>query len=584
MMNRHQFFLRLTSAALAMVGLAGALHAQTFEQVAPKTLPVTAAAVLPTAPQPDTLPVGAGERVLLPVLRGLVFVPNQGALLITGVTVEGLHVSGIALLTTAEFHTLVASYLGQPLTLSALNRLTHDVVLYFRRHGRPVVDVLVPEQNISTGTVQILVIEGRLGQVRTEGNKWFTAKQISTPVRTQPGEVIASGPLLADIAWINQNPFREVDLVFARGSNPGETDIILRTYDLRPLRVYTGYEDSGNALTGFDRVLAGFNWGNAFGRSQQLNYQFTASPDLEKLKAHSGSYVVPLPAWRHTLTLFGSYARSQPMLGDGTFALDGRAWQVGARYQIPLTEAGAAWTRTCTLGIDFKRSNNNLAFGGTQVFAQESDVIQGSAVFSLSHPDSYGVISGDLTLVLSPGGLTHGNSAPAYQAARSFARPDYGYAKLELERKTKLPAGFFWVTRGIAQLASTNLLGTEQLGLGGASNLRGYEDREANGDDGFVLVNEIHIPPFRVLGAIARGKTNDQLDPLVFLDYGTVANHERLPGEPSRLELASAGLGFRYNLRGNFNLRAVYGWQLKPSGVSDLRRSQRGHIGVVVSF
>jgi len=575
---------RLGFGALALFGLSAPVSAQTYEQVAPKTPPVAEVPRVPDPPVADAAVTPAGDRVLVPVLHGLVFVPNQGALRSEGVAAEGVQVTGIALLDTAEFRALAMPYLGQPLPLNGLNRLTHDVVLYFRRHGRPVVDVLVPEQNVSTGTVQILVIEGRLGSVRTEGNKWFSDRQISSAIRARRGGIIEGGPLLADIAWINRNPFRQVDLVYTRGTNPGETDVILRTYDLRPLRLYTGYEDSGNALTGFDRVLLGVNWGDVFGRSEQLNYQLTASPDLRKLVAHSGSYIIPIPAWRQTLTVFGSYARSQPELAGGLFSLDGRSWQVGARYHLPLAEGNKAWTRAFTVGVDFKRSNNNLSFGGTEVFAQETDVIQGNAVFSASHPDRHGMTSGDLTLAFSPGGLTAGNHPRAYQAARAFARPDYLCARLELERRTKLPAGFFWVTRGTVQLASANLLGSEQLGLGGASSLRGYEDREANGDDGLVLVNEIHIPPFRVAGRIARGRTNDRLDPLVFVDYGVVASHQRLPGEPNRLELASAGVGFRYNLRGNFNLRAVYGWQLKPSGVSDLRRNQRGHVGAVLSF
>lgn len=571
-------------AAGAMLGWAAPVRAQTYEQVAPKTPPVATAPALPEPPVADVPATAADDRVLVPVLHGLVFVPAPDAVRSEGVARAGLQVTGLTLLESAEFRALATPYLGRPLTLRALNRLTHDVVLYFRRHGRPVVDVLVPEQNITTGTVQFLVVEGRLGRVRTEGNKWFSDAQISSAIRARPGEIIAGGPLLADIAWINRNPFRQVDLVYTRGTNPGETDVILRTYDLRPLRLYTGYEDSGNALTGFDRVLLGVNWGDAFGRSEQLNYQLTASPDLKKLVAHSGSYIIPIPAWRHTLTVFGSHARTQPELAGGLFALDGRTWQAGVRYHLPLTEGNTAWTPAATFGVDFKRSNNNLSFGGTKVFAQVTDVIQGNVDFNASHPDRHGVTSGSLTLAYSPGGLTAGNHTAAYEAARAFARPDYLFARLEVERRTKLPAGLFWVTRGTVQLASANLLGSEQLGLGGASSLRGYEDREANGDDGFTLVNEIHFPSFRLLGAVARGKTNDQLVPLVFLDYGVVASHQPLPGEPSRLELASAGIGLRYNLRGNFTLRAVYGWQLKPSGVSDLRRNQRGHIGAVLSY
>ncbi len=574
-------FPRFCLGALAAFFLPAAASAQTYEQVAPKTLPLAPAPRLPESAAPAA--PAADDQVLAPVLRGLIFFTSPAELQSAGVTMEGLQVPDIALLDTAEFRSLATSYLGQPLTLRALNRLTRDVVLYFRQHGRPVVDVLVPEQNISTGTVQILVTEGRLGRVRAEGNKWFTAEQITSSVRARPGEVIEGGPLLADLAWINQNPFRQVDLVFTRGTGPGETDVVLRTRDRYPLRVYTGYEDSGNALTGRDRVLFGANWANAFGRDEQLNYQLSASPDFKKLVAHSASYIVPLPASRHTLTLFGSHADSQPDLSGGIFSLDGRAWQVSARYRVPLAGPGS-WTRALTAGVDFKRNNNNLAFGGTQVFAQENDVIQAIAAFSANRFDKLGVTSVEVTLALSPGGLTAGNKTAAYQAARSFARPDYAYARFELERLRKLPAGFGWLTRGTVQLASANLVGSEQLGIGGANSLRGYEEREANGDDGFVFVNELHGPPLNWAFGVKAGSGPGRFDPLVFVDYGRVQSKERLPGEPAHLTLASAGVGFRYSLGGHFNLRADYGWQLKRSGVSDLSRSSRGHIGVVLAY
>jgi hemolysin activation/secretion protein len=571
----------LCVGALVMLGLSASLRAQTYEQLAPKT-PLPA----PTPTLPDTSATDASaadDRILVPVLHGLVFLSSQTALQTQGMATEGLHVTDVAMLETEEFRSLATPYLGRPLSLRALNRLTRDVVLYFRQHGRPVVDVLVPEQNISKGTVQILVLEGRLGSVCTEGNKWFTSEQISSCVRARAGDFIEGGPLLDDLAWINQNPFRQVDLVFTRGKNPGETDIVLRTRDCYPLRVYTGYEDSGNALTGFDRLLAGINWGNAFGRDEQLNYQLSASPDFEKMVAHSASYVVPIPKWRHTLTVFGSYAESRPVLPGGIFALDGRAWQLSARYRVPLPVCGTV-VQEFTAGVDFKRSNNNLSFGGMQIFAQENDVVQAIAAYSASRTDKHGMTSGELTLALSPGGLTAGNHTSAYSEARSFARSDYVYARIELERRTELPAGFSWVARGTAQLASANLLGSEQLGLGGASSLRGYDDHEANGDDGLILVNELHGPLLHTPLSPKAGTAPDRLDPLVFVDYGRVQSHERLPGEPYQIDLASIGLGFRYQLGTTLSARFDYGWQLENSGVSDGRRRSRAHVSVTLAY
>jgi hemolysin activation/secretion protein len=579
-----RFFLKSNwPLALTILGLTAPLAAQPYEQVAPKTLPATPAPVLPEPAASAAAASVPNDRVLVSVLRGLTFLANPAALQPQGITTEGVQIAGIAMLETAEYRAIATPYLGRPLSLSALSRLIRETVLYFRKHGRPVVDVLVPEQNISTGSVQLLVVEGRVGVVRTEGNKWFTAEQISSSVRARPGEIIEGAPLLADLTWINQNPFRQVDLVYARGTHQGETDLVLRTLDRFPLRVYTGYEDSGNALTGFDRVIGGFNWADAFGRDEHLNYQLSASPDFKKMVAHSASYMIPLQAHRHTLTFFGSYAKSEPDLAGGLFTLTGRTWQIGTRYRVPFVMQDA-WTRAFTAGVDFKRSNNNLSFGGTQVFAQENDVAQAILAFSASRPDRHGMSSGELTVALSPGGLTPGNRTTAYRAARSLARPGYTYARLELERLTTLPERFSWITRATAQLASANLLGSEQLGLGGASNLRGYEEREANGDDGLVLVNELHGPPLRRASTFGHAKAENQLDPLVFFDCGEVSSHARLPGEPKRLTLASFGVGFRYNLGGHFNLRADYGWQLKDSKVSDGRRHQRGHISAVLSY
>ena len=537
----------------------------------------------PVAPDRPA-PADANEdREIVPALKGLVFVGASTAVQPQGVTTEGLDVASVPLLQTAEFRTLVAPYLDHPTNLRVLHELTREVVLYCRRHDRPVVDVLVPEQNIQTGTVQVLVLEGRLGQVRVEGEKWFSAALIASAIRLQSGEIIASQALLDDVAWINRNPFRQVDLVFTRSSNAGETDLVLRTNDRLPLRLSTGYEDSGNALTSFDRVLAGVYWGNAFGLDQELGYQLSASPDFRKLVAHSGSYTVPLAAWRQVLTLSGNYAESRPDLPGGFFTLKGRAWQAGVRDRIPLPAFGA-FTQELSAGIDFKRSNNNLAFGGMQVFAQENDIAQAVATYTVSHSDRFGTTGGSFTLTLSPGGIGSGNHTSVFRAARSFARADYAYVRGEVERTTKLPAGLSWLVRGTGQLATANLLSSEQLGFGGAESLRGYEDHEANGDDGFILVNELHARTGPVASHLGFTAAPDRLDPLIFWDYGIARSKKLLPGEAPRIEMSSVGVGLRYNIGAWFNVRAAYGWQLKDSGVSDGRRASRGHISATLAY
>jgi len=562
--------------ALALVAGAVSLSAQTFEQVAPNEMPqegdqTTSLSV--SEREQDRVNPSDEERVLVEALRGLVFVAESAGVRPEGRNEEGVLTRDVPLLDTAEFRELVAPRLGQPLTLGTLKKITQETVAYLRGRDRPVVDVVVPEQNIATGTVQILVREGRLGAVKAERNQWFSSERIVSAVRAKQGDSLSGRALLEDLTWLNQNPFRRVDLVFAAGERPGETDVILKVEDRRPVRLYAGFDDSGTTLTKRERVFAGINWGNAFDREHQLNYQFTASPDLEKMMAHSISYVVPLPGQRHTLTVFGSYAESQPDLPF--FTLEGQSWQVGLRYRVPL-RAWRGVEQSLTGGVDFKRSNNDLAFGGTSVFAQATDVAQLVLEYAASRPDRRGATSGALTFVWSPGGMGGRNSDSDFRASRSLAEARYGYARLVLERATRLPGGWSWIVRGQGQVASTNLMGSEQFGLGGASLLRGYEEREANGDGGVALVNEVRTAPASLGGG--------RLVPLAFFDAGRTEVHTPLVGEARARNLASAGIGVRYTLGATVVARADFGWQLRESGVSPTRDDRRGHVSVTVGW
>ncbi len=559
-----------------LLGGAMPVSAQTFEQVAPSELPQESdqATTLPSLERETKRSDSSDEeQVIVAALRGLVFVADVSAVRPGGRGEEGIVTQEVPLLDTTEFREKLAPRLGRPLTLGMLKSITKETVAYLRGRDRPVVDVVVPEQNVATGTVQVVVREGRLGAVKAEGNRWFAAERIVAAVRVAPGDSISGRGLLADLSWLNQNPFRRVDLVFAAGERAGETDVILKVDDRRPLRLYAGFDDSGTTLTDRERVFAGVNWGNAFGREHQLSYQFTASPDVEKMTAHSASYVVPLPERRHTLTVFGSHARSRPDLPY--FTLDGRSWQVGLRYRVPLS----AWRgveQSLTGGVDFKRSNNDLAFGGSSVFAQATDVAQLVLEYAASRADRRGMTSGGLTLALSPGGIGGRNRDADFRASRSLADARYGYARIALERTTRLRGDWVWVVRGQGQIASTNLLGSEQLGLGGASLLRGYEEREANGDSGVALINEVRAAAVPLGGG--------RLVPLAFFDAGRTEVHAPLTGEARGRNLASAGVGVRYALGATVVARADFGWQLRESGVSPTGDDRRGHVSVTVGW
>jgi len=111
---------------------------------------------------------GLGATSLTSNLRGIRVVNSTRA-----VSKGALgHVSGV-LTEEVELpprvYEVLASRIGSALTLEALNQMVRESVLAYRRSDLPVVDVLVPEQEISSGVLQLVIIEGRLGDVIVEG-------------------------------------------------------------------------------------------------------------------------------------------------------------------------------------------------------------------------------------------------------------------------------------------------------------------------------------------------------------------------------------------------------------------------------
>jgi hemolysin activation/secretion protein len=253
------------------------------------------------------------------------------------------------------------------------------------------------------------------------------------------------------------------------------------------------------------------------------------------------------------------------------------------RYEIPLP-AIKKYQHEAALGIDFKSNENNLLFNATSVQNTPTEIFQIAGTYSSVLPDAWGQTSFNAQGYYSPGNVTPLNDDTAFNLARPFAEAQYSYGRFNIERATRLPADFTWIIRGIAQVASGNLLPSEQLGMGGYATARGYDEREASGDEGFFMSNEIRTPPFGLLRLFnSKLAVDENLQFLGFWDYGQVSNIKLVVGEDPHILFSSVGAGLRYAISRHFALRFDYGWQLVDTGFNSPHNS-RSHIGVVATY
>lgn len=567
------------------------IQAQDYKQVAPKSLPAReSVAVVPADPSPSA-DVQHSESMVVPELKGIIFLPNPQAVHANGVAVMGVSASSVPFLQRSGFKEQIDRYLGHPLTFGQLNEITRTVVVFYRRNNHPLVNVFVPEQDVQSGTIQIVVTEYRVGQVRAQGNKWFSDRLVTASVALSHGDTIDSNQLLGYLDSANANPFRHVNLVYQPGAQQGYTDLILQTQDRFPIRAYTGYDNSGTPVTGRGRWNFGVNWGNALWHDGQLSYQFTSSsnfwtgassPEGASFVAHSLSWTLPISGLS-SVSVFGSYARTVPNIGQD-FGLVGRSGQASIRYNLSLPRT-EKFTQVLQAGYDYKVTNNNLAFGGTSISRNNTEIDQFPVTYTGIRNDRWGSTSVSTSLVFSPGGITPDNTDAAFQPApnqsgRMMARANYVYWRNDVNRLTKLPAGMGWSSRFIGQISNSSLLNTEQIAVGGLDLLRGYDPYSILGDQGIVLSNELRSPSFGHSGRKeVRSMLLGETQLLTFWDYANLHNKNAVDTTLATINASSIGVGLRYRMRTFASVRFDYGWQLQQLP-TDVRRGQLANVSV----
>ena len=578
--------LLLLVLALGLPGTAIDSWAQDLDKVQPQQPPR-----LVPEPAPLNVPVEAlvhsgalpGEEIVIPNLVGVRFVSSPEQVETNGISLVGLDVSDVPMLQRPEFKAVSHLFLDRPASVASLNQVSLMIRSYLSSIGYPFVAVYLPPQDITSGAVQYVVIQSELDEIlRIEGARWFGEDQYRRQVSQAPGEPIDLDQLKKDIDWLNRNPFRSVSMTAAPGRKRGTTDLALRVNERFPVRVYTGYNNTGSEVSAEDRLTAGFTWGNAFWLGHQLGYQYTTSPDFETSFAHSGNYSIDLP-WRHALRFYGSYSELE---GRVLFPLSlmGKSWQTGMAYEIPLPRIKQRTTHSVSLGFDFKYSDNNLVFATIPVTDNVTHVVQWSLSYNLSFPDQRGQTSFGASIIHSPGGLTDQNDDTFYNISRNGATANYTYATLDVNRSTRLPWKFRLDNRARFQWSADNLIGSEQLGAGGLNWIRGYEEGEVYGDRGVVFSTELVLPSVSPLGWMGLGRAADQFEAFGFYDAARLASVNKLPGERPNTEMHSVGAGFRYRVRNNLNAQLAYGRQLKASRASRSGDNSRVHVSVTLSY
>ncbi|MHC4983973.1 MAG: ShlB/FhaC/HecB family hemolysin secretion/activation protein [Planctomycetota bacterium] len=544
---------------------------------------------VPQEPEHRAAPARLPERdveiaddttILIDSLLGIRFVRTPEEVIKEGFK-PGIEIKDIELLDNDEFRNIINPYLGKPVTMRSISIIIRDTIMYYRSKDRPVVDVFLPEQEITEGVVQLLVVEARVSDVRVEGLEHFSADLIRGYIRNQKGDVIRASELLEDIDYINTNPFRIARPVLEPGKEFGTTDIVVDSRDRFPMRFYAGYDDTGSRATGLERFFAGVNMGNLFGCGHEVGYQYTTNRHFSGFGIHSAYWRIPLPN-RDTLAFFGNLADYEIDRSDSH--QDSLNWMAHVRYITPLPSRENL-RHGLEFGLDFRRADNDLQVGGSTIYDDYIDIAQFAFQYGGRAEDRLGDTSYVFNLYWSPFAdfLSNHQNDEKYHAVRAGTDPRYLYAHVSVERLWVLPKNWSLFNRLTGQVANRRLPPTEQLGLGGYNTVRGFDERDVNSDNGIMATVELRTPQID-LGIVDKAKNiRSFLQFLTFCDYGYARNRGSAEFEHKTEDMLSVGVGLRCRISDNVHVRVDYGHKLMDVSASE-SGDGRFHIFLMFSY
>jgi len=427
----------------------------------------------------------------------------------------------------ARYQAVVEQFFGEPLNDEVLEQLTDELAQLAQEAGFPYARTSIDEQAAALGIIAVEVDEGRIDSIEIEGDENAQAMRMLANLSGRPAR---KQELESTLLRVSDIP--GVILRGARLKREGGQSILVVRLRKRDHRGRIAADNYGTESFGPVRVNATTRFFGLLNSSDELRTSVRINPvDLDELLFVSGSYETQITNSGVTARISGALGETAPGGALDGSDISGDTIRANLSVTAPLhrSKKGSVWAEGEVAYISIEQDDLGALL--------RDDTIVTAAIglrtrFALA---GGGFIRSGLSVERGLGilGATRFGDLNA-----SRGDGDGVFTKLRFSGDTRIPlAKRLDVYLSVAgQLADTPLLASEELSLGGAYRVRGYDFAEVLGDEGVYGLAELR---YRVETA---NLPLDFLQLYSFIDGGYVSDIDQNFGEGS---LFSAGPGVR---------------------------------------
>ncbi|MEJ5041516.1 ShlB/FhaC/HecB family hemolysin secretion/activation protein [Pseudomonas sp. B21-036] len=405
--------------------------------------------------------------------------------------IDTIELKGADSLSSAQRSRVLQPYIGQCLGVTQLNEVLKAITNLYIDKGWVTSRAYLPQQDLSSGHLQVLVVEGRLEGLRGADDSQLSARELGMTFPGREGEPVNLREIEQMVDQLNRLLSNKAQMELSPGAAVGGSTVLVRNTAQKPWRAAISRNNNGQKSTGEQQVNLGFEWDSPLGLADQLVLRGghdVVSDHAVGSKNGVLFYNLPWGWWNFTYSYSESEYRA---LGQGNgydfkYSGDSQSHQLRAERVIhrdalskTSLNAGLAYLRTNNYVEQSRLQNNSNRISESQLGFNHGRRI-GNAFVNLDLGMQNGIGAFDAQGNDNPG--------PGHADAR-FRKYTATLSYLQGFELWGESLSFSSLATG--QRSEDVLYSPQRISLGGLASVRGFKDQSLAGDSGGYWRNDL---------------------------------------------------------------------------------------------
>lgn len=409
-------------------------------------------------------------------------------------TINRVALDGATLINERQQQKLFTPWLGQCLDLVRINQLTDTVSDWYIRRGYITSRAFLTEQDLRSGELHLIVLEGRLQSIRMAD---APTRELNMAFPGLEGKILNLRDIEQGMEQINRVRTTPVQIEILPGDKQGWSVVHLTATPEFPLSASASFDNSGQKSTGVEQLNGALTGNNLLGLADRWfvsggrSSAFSNSKDAQNVAAGvSVPYGYSLLDYNYNWNNYLS-----------TIDNHGWLWRSSGDTETHRVNLSHILFRNgdiktgASLGLSHRINRNYL----DDVLLQSSSRKLTSLLFGLNHTQK--IFGGVATL--NP---TFSRGMPWFDAESDDSKngnlPKSEFRKWSLNASFQRPVAenLWWLTSAYGQWTPDRLYGSERMTIGGESSVRGFKEQSISGDNGAYWRNELNYTLFTLAG------------------------------------------------------------------------------------